>query len=100
MGSYEMRLFFADHIWNYRLTRYSKSLPILLPQLGLSCLVVNHPRSEGCSLHGQVFFTFFCLSSSSIGFQTAFRSMLSIHRILGFLCLFAPGVVPCMISFS
>ena len=33
----------------------------------LSCLVFNHPRSEGWSLHGQVYSTFFCLSSSSIG---------------------------------
>ena len=37
-----------------------------------SCLVFNHPRSEGWSLHGQVYSTSFCLSSSSIGLQTAF----------------------------
>src|SRR6218665_2998044 len=64
----------------------------------LSCLQPSSIR--GWSLHGQVYSTFFCLSYSSIGFQMAFRSMLSIHCILGFLCLLAPGVVPCIISFS
>src|SRR6218665_547113 len=37
-----------------------------------TCLVFNHPRSKGWSLHGQVYSTFFCLSSSSIGLQTTF----------------------------
>ena len=61
------------------------------------CLVFNHPRSEGRSLRGQVYSAFFCLSFSSIGLQTAFRSN---HRILGLPCFLAPGVVPCTISFS
>src|SRR6218665_2409216 len=42
----------------------------------MSCLVFNHPRSEGWSLHGQVYSTSFCLSSSSICLQTAFRYIL------------------------
>src|SRR6218665_837294 len=71
----------------------------ILSCLVLSCLVFNHPRSEGWSLHGQVYFTFFCLSSSSISIPVHF-SLLSIHRILGFPCCLATGVVPCMISFS
>jgi len=56
-----------------------------LSEILLSCLVFNHPRTEGWSLNGQVYFTSFCLPSSSTGLQTAFQSILpccpSIHRI-------------------
>jgi len=41
----------------------------------LPCLAFNHPRSEGWSLHGQVSSTSFCLSSSSIGLQTALNAI-------------------------
>src|SRR6218665_1598362 len=42
----------------------------------LSCLGFNHPQAEGWSLNGQVYFTSFCLPSSSTGLQTAFQSIL------------------------
>src|SRR6218665_2397163 len=53
--------------------------------LHVTCLVFNDPRSEGWSLHGQVYSTFFCLSSSSIGLQTAFRSILPCCPSIAFL---------------
>src|SRR5688572_22997666 len=34
-----------------------------------SCLVFNHPRSEGWSLHGQVYSIPFCLLSSSVNYS-------------------------------
>src|SRR6218665_374411 len=59
-------------------------------------------RSEGWSLHGQVYSAFFCLvffNRSSNGIPVH-SFMLTIHRILGFPCFLAPRVVHCMISFS
>src|SRR6218665_261279 len=59
------------------------------PRCFAPCLVFNHPRFGGWSLHGQVYFTFFFLSSSSLGLQSSngipvHSSMLSIHCILWF----------------
>src|SRR6218665_664919 len=48
-------------------------------------------------LHFLLFLVFFNRSLNGIPVHS---SMLSIHRILGFTCFLAPGVVPCMISFS
>src|SRR6218665_2850785 len=68
----------------------------------MSRLVFNHPPPACWSLHGQVYSTFFCLSPSSIGLQTAFRSILPCCPSISSLvpCFLVPGVVPCMISLS
>src|SRR6218665_2271270 len=74
--------------------------------LSMSCLVMysNHPRAirRLVASWTSLYSTFFCLSSSSIGFQTVFRSILRCCQSIAFLVFvfFAPGVVPCMISFS
>ena len=63
----------------------------------------NHPRSEGWSLHGQVYSISLCPLSPSVVCQKTFPfhfSMLSIHHILGLPCFLAPGRVPSMIFFS
>src|SRR6218665_427993 len=68
---------------------------LLIKSLSLYCclrLVFNHPRSEGWSLHGQVYSISFCPLSPSVVFQTtAYLSILSIHHIFGLPCFLAPG---------
>src|SRR6218665_3767718 len=65
----------------------------------LSCLQPSSIRELVVSwtslLHFLLSLVFFNRSSHGIPVHS---SMLSIHRILGFPCFLAPGVVPCMIS--
>src|SRR6218665_3154358 len=69
--------------------------------LVVSCLEPSSIRGLVASwtslLHFLLSLVFFNRSSNDIPVHC---SMLSIHRILGFLCFLAPDVVPCMIYFS
>src|SRR6218665_1475208 len=73
----------------------------MLQLLVLSCLQPSSVRGLVASwttlLHFLLSLVFFSRSSNGIPVHS---SMLSIHRILGFPCFLAPGVVPRMISFS
>ena len=74
---------------------------ILIPK-GCSVLICSRPRSEVGPHHGRTFSVYLCpliLIDSSTG-SPVHLLMSSIQAVRGLPCLRAPGIVPCIISFS
>src|SRR6218665_2371466 len=89
-------IFFSDL---YRKTKYSARLLLVEFQLVLvlSSTIRGLVASWTSLLHFLLSLVFLNKSSNGIPVHSY---MLSIHSILGLPCFLAPGVVPCMISFS
>jgi len=80
---------------------------VSIPETGdwkSSVLFINHPRSDGWKHHGRTFSIYLCPLSFWLtlprGVLSMYWLMLSIQAVHGLPRLRAPGIVPCITSFS